>query len=161
MMDVPPPPTIPPDTPPAVIEQMEQPRPVTRECLTRVVERYQVHPIILSVVAGVEGGEIGSEMENTNATQDLGIMQINTIHLEKLAEHGITRKMVANNGCVNVSVAAWYLREVTQGVTASTPEELFSAIARYHSHTDEPNRVYTDKLMEQYRKLIGEMDHGR
>lgn len=159
-MDLPPPPTIPEHAPPALVERMEQPSPVTDQCLERVVNHYDVHPLILSLVAQVEGGAVGTAAMNSNDTADLGIMQINTVHLEKLREHGVTRKMLENNGCLNLSVAAWYLRRVTAGISVESPDELFRAIARYHSHTDEPNEVYAQKLMRRYERLMETHGNG-
>ncbi|TBW57438.1 lytic transglycosylase [Marinobacter halodurans] len=159
-MDLPPPPVIPSDTPPAIIKQMEQPSPVTQDCVDRVSAYYQVHPLVLSLVAQVEGGSTGTVAQNSNATSDLGVMQINSIHLQELKKNGITRAMVENNGCLNLSVAAWYLREVTAGIQVNSAEDWFRAIARYHSKTEQYNKVYANKLMERYKAMIEAYNYG-
>lgn len=155
MFDLPPP-TVPADTPPEVVESLEAVTPLTRECLARVTARYKVHPLILSVIARVEGGRAGMRLKNRNGTFDLGLMQINTVHLETMAQYGITETMIQNNDCINLGIAAWYVRTVAEGETASNPEGYFRAIARYHSKQEPHISVYTKKLMEAYRRLIKE-----
>ena len=158
MFDVPPPPTVPADTPIEVRASLERKTELTNVCLARISERYQVHPIILSLVARVEGGWAGARIKNTNATFDLGKMQINTIHLPELRKYGLTEKMVQNNDCINVGVSAWYIRRVTVDQTAMGTEDYFRAIARYHSKNEPHITRYTNKLMESYRAMIDEME---
>ena len=155
MFDLPPP-TVPEDAPPEMVQQLEQITPLTRECLDRVTQRYKVHPLILSVIARVEGGWAGAEIKNTNDTSDRGLLQINDVHAPFLAKHGITQKMVQNNDCINIGVAAWYVRKVTEGQTASNMEQYFRAIARYHSKNEPHISVYTEKLIEAYKELAEE-----
>jgi len=163
MMDLPPP-QVPADAPAQVIEQLEQKTPLTRQCLDRVVARYEVHPVVLGMIARVEGGWAGARIKNTNSTVDLGMMQINSIHLKELADYGITEAMLQNNECINIGVAAWYVRRVTTGLTLETPKDYFRAIARYHSKNEPHISVYAEKLMEAYRSLLNEYGvarHGR
>ncbi|WP_018404609.1 lytic transglycosylase domain-containing protein [Marinobacter gelidimuriae] len=162
MFDLPPP-IVPDDTPPTVIESLEKVTPLDRACLNRVTDRYAVHPLILSVIARVEGGQAGIRSENTDDSWDLGLMQINTIHLETLAQFGLTEAMIQNNDCINLGVAAWHVRNVTENQTASNPEGYFRAIARYHSKNEPHITVYTNKLMKAYRELVkqyGTRNHG-
>lgn len=154
MFDVPPPPTVPPEAPVEMIEQLEQPSQLTVGCLTRISKRYQVHPLILRLVATVEGGWAGARIENTNGSYDLGLMQINTIHLPQLSKYGLTEAMIQNNDCINVGVSAWYIRSVTRGQTAVGTTDYFRAIARYHSKNEPHITRYTNKLLEAYRDLI-------
>lgn len=154
MFDIPPPPTVPVDTPVEIVQRLEQKTPLTRVCLERVAARYQVHPIILSLVAQVEGGWAGAKMENTNGTYDLGKFQINTLHLPTLSNYGITESMLQNNDCVSAGVAAWYIRTVTVNQTVEEPEDYFRAIARFHSKTEKHNHRYAGKLMKAYRAMI-------
>ena len=156
MFDIPPPPTVPPETPIEMIAELEKPSELTRECVSRISSRYSVHPLILSLVIKVEGGWAGAKIKNTNETYDLGLTQINTIHLPSLAEHGLTEDMVRNNNCINLGVSAWYIRTVTQNQTASNTEDYFRAIARYHSKNEPHTTRYTNKLSEAYQQLIQE-----
>ncbi len=85
-------------------------------------------------------------------------MQINTIHLPELAQFGLTEKMLQNNECINLGVAAWYVRRVTHQITLEEPRDYFRAIARYHNKQEPHISVYTGKLMKAYENLIAE--HG-
>lgn len=155
---IPPPPTVPPTTPVEMISGFEAKTPLTMTCLKRISARYQVHPLILSLVAKVEGGWAGAKVENSNKTYDLGLMQINTIHLPELNKYGLSEAMVQNNDCINVGVAAWYIRKVTVNQVAEGTEGYFRAIGRYHSKNEPHLTRYTQKLMEAYTALIAE--HG-
>jgi hypothetical protein len=109
---------------------------------------------VLTLIATVEGGWAGAKISNTNGTSDLGLMQINTIHLKELSRHGITEPMLQNNECINLGVAAWYVRRVTDGITLNEPEDFFRAIARYHSKNEPYVTIYADKLMDAYKALL-------
>lgn len=124
------------------------------ECLERVSSRYEVHPLILSIVANVEGGWSGAKIKNTNGTYDLGLMQINTIHLEQLSNYGITERMLQNNDCISVGFAAWYIRNVTVDQTAGNSMDYFRAIARYHSKNEPHRSRYAEKLKAAFIKAL-------
>lgn len=161
MMDLPPPPSIPADAPVEVVQRFEQPTPLTMECLERVSSHYSVHPVILSLVARVEGGWTGAKIENTNGTFDLGLMQINTIHLSYLDDHGITEAMLQNNDCISVGFAAYYIRKVTLNQSAVGSEDYFRAIARYHSKNEPHLTRYANKLMDEWNEVMAERNGGR
>jgi soluble lytic murein transglycosylase-like protein len=50
----------------------------------------------------------GSHAARTGST-DLGLMQINSSHLPRLAKWGITREALMTDACLNVMVGAWLL----------------------------------------------------
>lgn len=160
MMDLPPPPMVPLDAPQELVHRLEQKTELTLECLERVVDQYDVHPVILSIIARVEGGWAGARVENTNQTYDLGKMQINTIHLEYLRRYGITEKMVQNNDCINVGYAAYYVRKVTQGQTAMDSWEYLRAIARYHSKNEPHRSNYARRLKQEFESAFGQYVKG-
>jgi hypothetical protein len=149
-----PPPTVPADAPPAFVAQMEEVRKLDQQCLDRVVQKYQVHPMVLSVIAHAEGGWAGAKIKNTDGTFDLGLMQINTIHLPELANYGITEKMLVNNECINLGVAAWYVRRVTVNQDLSDRSAFFRSIARYHNKQEPHISVYAKRLEEAFDKII-------
>lgn len=148
------PPTVPTDAPPAFIAQMEEVRKLDRPCLDRVIQKYQIHPMVLSVIAQTEGGWAGAKIRNSDGTYDLGLMQINTIHLPELARYGITEKMLVNNECINIGVAAWYIRRVTIGQNLTDRESFFRSIARYHNKQEPYISVYTKKLEEAFDRIV-------
>ncbi|KXS55572.1 MAG: lytic transglycosylase, catalytic [Marinobacter sp. T13-3] len=160
MFDVPPPPTVPPSAPVEYIQELERPSELTAECVKRVSRHYRVHPLILSLVIKVEGGWSGAKIGNTNHSYDLGLTQINSIHLPELRKYGLTEAMVRNNNCINLGVSAWYIRTVTQNQTAAGTRDYFRAIARYHSKNEPHITRYTDRLMETYEQMIEDYRNG-
>lgn len=118
-------------------------------CLLMAAQTYQVPPAALIGIYHVEGGKVGQQVGNTNGSQDLGPMQINTIWLPELAKRwGVSRehakKWVRDDPCTNVGVAAWILK----GHLNET-KNLARAIANYHSKTPSYGRVYRNKVIAQ------------
>ncbi len=122
-------------------------------CLMLASNTYQVPPAILIGIMQVEGGHIGQAAgPNTNGTYDLGPMQVNTRWMPQLARmwhvsEPTARGWVKDNGCVNVHVAAWILKQKI-GETGS----YFGGIAHYHSATPGEGSRYA-------AKVIAVMDH--
>lgn len=77
---------------------------------------------------------------NANGTKDLGIAQINTIHLGKLKQHGIHPEHLMN-ACVGTYVAGWHLASVI-----ATHGNNWRGIAAYHSLTPHFNQKYANSL---------------
>ena len=116
-------------------------------CLMLAAQTYQVPPAVLVGIMHVEGGRIGQEVRNTNGTYDLGPMQINTIWLPELADSWNVDKRTAkawvrDNGCVNVHVSAWILRQQYDRTGS-----IRGAIASYHSRTPSLGRKYATKVI--------------
>jgi len=149
-----PPPTVPTDAPPAFVVQMEEVRKLDRVCLDAVIQSYQIHPIVLSVIARTEGGWAGAKIKNTDGSYDLGLMQINTIHLPELSAFGLTEKMLVNNECINLGVAAWYVRRVTVNQDLDNRSAFFRSIARFHNKQEPHISVYAEKLEQAFERII-------
>jgi len=73
---------------------------------------------------------------NRNGSEDLGMFQINTIHLPELSRYGIGRQMLYDP-CVSAYVAAWHLARKVQLHGNS-----WHAIGAYHSESPGENGVY-------------------
>jgi len=136
---------------------LEEKTPLTEECVTAALRRYDVHPVVLSLILKVEGGYSGARIKNTDGSYDLGLAQINTIHLPELRNYGITEKMLINNDCISFGVATWHVRRVAQDQRIDTPEAFYRVVARYHSKTPKYNKSYSRKLMSAAEELIKEM----
>lgn len=117
-------------------------------CLILASNTYQVPPAVMIGIMHVESGRIGQEIgPNTNGTFDLGPMQVNSRWVPSLAKHwGVDQKTakgwVRDNGCVNVHVAAWILKQ-----KISEAGSLYGGIARYHSATPQYGRRYAAKVI--------------
>ena len=57
------------------------PTSVVDSCVKKSSIHYKLNPLVLKAILKVEGGKIGTVSKNTNGSYDLGLMQINTIHL--------------------------------------------------------------------------------
>lgn len=117
-------------------------------CLLLAANTYQVPPAVMIGIMQVEGGRVGQQVgPNFNGTYDLGPMQVNTHWAPKLARiwhvsESTARTWVRDDGCVNVHVAAWILKQKI--VEAGS---LYGGIAHYHSATPGTGARYAAKVV--------------
>jgi len=121
-------------------------------CIAYTAARYEIPANLLVAILKTEGGRVGMESRNKNGTFDLGPMQINTTWLPVLKEHGITRAMLRDDGCVNVWVGGWILRT---GLNSAS--NWWRGVGRYHSATMRPGRDlnggYAQKVWSHLQKI--------
>lgn len=122
-------------------------------CLMLASQTYKVPPAVMVGIMQIEGGRVGQEVGNTNGTYDLGPMQINTIWMPMLAEYwnvdkATARRWVRDNGCVNMHVSAWILRQQLEKYNG----QMFKAIAGYHSGTPSLGHPYAAKVVRAMDK---------
>ncbi len=117
-------------------------------CILLASNTYQVPPAVMIGIMHVEGGRIGQEVgPNFNGTYDLGPMQVNTRWIPQLQKiwkvnTHTARAWVRDDGCVNVHVAAWILRQ-----KLNETGNLWKAIAAYHSATPRFGYPYATKVI--------------
>jgi hypothetical protein len=117
-------------------------------CLLMAANTYQVPAAVMIGIMHVEGGHIGQSVgPNVNGTYDLGPMQVNSRWLPELSQlwhvdQHTALAWVRDNGCVNVHVAAWILKQ-----KISESGSLYSGIASYHSATPGLGSHYADKVI--------------
>ncbi|CAN1495863.1 invasion protein IagB [Burkholderiaceae bacterium] len=113
-------------------------------CLQSAAEFHGVNPHLLLAVLQVESGlnprAVG---KNTNGTVDLGIGQINSMHLPELQRYGVTEKHLLD-ACKGAYVSAWFLKRGLErhGYT-------WFGAAAYHSVTPVHNTRYQGLLKNQ------------
>lgn len=123
-------------------------------CLMLAAQTYSVPPAVLMGIMQVEGGKVGQAVgPNSNGTYDLGPMQINTIWIPELAkEWGVSQsqalRMVRDDACVNLHVAAWILRG-----RINSAGNLTLGIAHYHSRTPKFGHKYARKVIAAMRRM--------
>ncbi|AZE56756.1 hypothetical protein C4K03_4618 [Pseudomonas synxantha] len=85
-------------------------------CWDEMARRYDLEPELLQAIAAVESGYRPQAMNytNRNGTRDIGLMQINSIHLPRLLKQGITEERLLNEPCLSVEVGASILAEFIQ-----------------------------------------------
>lgn len=123
------------------------------KCFTAAGNHYGINPLLLKAIARQESSvnprAIGN---NTNGTQDLGMMQINTTHLRKLARSGIGRAHLMD-ACTNIAVGAWVLADAVSRHGMS-----WKAVGVYHSPTPWRQRAYAAKVA---RHLVREIQAAK
>ena len=91
-------------------------------CWEEAASRHDLEPELLQAIASVESGYRAQAMNytNRNGTRDIGLMQINSIHLPRLLKQGITEERLLSEPCLSVEVGASILAECTQILLAIT-----------------------------------------
>ena len=111
-------------------------------CIPAAAQHHRIDPRLLRAVLKVESDlRPWAFGRNANGTVDMGMAQINSIHLPELARHGIQTQHLFDP-CVASYVAAWLLRKNIDrhGLT-------WFGVAAYHSLTPEHNQRYQGLLM--------------
>ena len=107
------------------------------KCIVGAAQYHGVNPYLLRAILMVESRLNPKAMNvNTNGTRDIGVAQINSIHLPVLQNHGIKESHLMD-GCVNTYVGAWLLRKQISRYGLN-----WFGIAAYHSVTPDKNFRY-------------------
>lgn len=121
------------------------------DCVAKAANFYHIPVSLLSAVLRTEGGRVGQIHENENGSYDIGPAQINSIWLPVLAKSGITRGMVLNDRCLNISIGAWILGQSLNGANPQDPTEFWQHVGDYNSHTPFWNHIYAVKVWENLK----------
>ena len=106
-------------------------------CIQGAARQYRIHPAVLRAVLSVESRlDPSARNLNTNGTVDLGIGQINSVHLPELSRMGIEERHLLDP-CIGSYVAAWHL-----GRQLRRFGETWWGVGAYHSTTPQRNQRY-------------------
>lgn len=121
-------------------------------CTSYIADYYGLPEGALQAIHEIEGGQIGMEVRNNDGSYDRGLMQINTFWDESLARFGIDDDEVKNNGCTNVAIGAWILRQEVDRFG-----NWKDAFAAYNAGAGNlpAGRGYAQKVMAVWRRSIG------
>ena len=124
-------------------------------CMALVASVYQLPPRVLPAIQAVEGGRVGLASPNRDGSEDLGVMQINTLWLGPLARHTrmpreTVRARLLDDPCFNIAAAGLILR----GYLDETRGDLLRAVGNYHSHTPARNQGYQAKVVGAARLMF-------
>lgn len=125
-------------------------------CMATAAAFYHLPPRVLPSIQAVEGGYIGAVHADSDGSQDLGIMQVNTRWLADLAQvarmsEGEVRERLIYDGCFNIAAAAAILRAYLNEARG----DLMLAVGYYHSHTPALNLEYQSKVLASAARLFG------
>jgi len=104
---------------------------------------HEIDPRLLWSVAKIESDHNPLAVnKNSNGTIDIGIMQINSVHLAELAQFGVTKESLFDPK-VNIYIGAWILKKCVNkhGYTKN-------AITCYNGRIE--NNPYADKVIQAY-----------
>ncbi len=124
-------------------------------CILAASQFYHLPPRVLPSIQAVEGGAVGSISDNANGSQDLGVMQVNTLWIAPLAKAtGLSpaqvRTRLIDDPCFNIAAAAAILRTYLR----EEHGDIMRAIGDYHSHTPTRNTAYQAWVMASAAKLF-------
>lgn len=120
-----------------------------------VAQIYSLPPRVLPSIQRVEGGAPGVVHHNVNGSQDLGVMQINTLWLPYLSiytslQQGEVRARLLGRVCFNIAAAGLIMRIYLDEAGG----DLMRAVGNYHSHTPALNLDYQMRVMRSAARLF-------
>lgn len=122
--------------------------PTRNACILAAATRYQVPVDLIRAIIRTEGGTTGQTVGNKNGSRDMGLMQVNTIHLSTFARLGITREMIINDECLNIQLGTFILhRELSRG------GDFWTNVGAYNSRTPVHNVRYRAKVYNNLQKI--------
>ncbi|QMI49763.1 lytic transglycosylase domain-containing protein [Burkholderia sp. MBR-1] len=129
------------------------------QCIEHVARKYGRDPGLYYAIAQVESsGCKNLTHRNTNGTDDIGCMQINSSLLPFLAQYGITREALRNDWCLNVHVGGWVLEEKIRrfGPTWEAVGAYNTACSKLKGQACVDSRMkYISKVSAAYRQWLG------
>ncbi len=126
-------------------------------CMALTSAFYQLPPRVLPSIQTVEGGRPGLASPNRNGSEDLGVMQINTLWIGPLARHtGLppaeVRDRLLHDACFNIAAAGLVFRIYLDEARG----DLMRAVGNYHSHTPVRHQAYQAKVMRSATRMFGQ-----
>lgn len=126
------------------------------DCWDVTANRYRLDPLLLYAIAQVESNlDLAARNVNRNGTRDIGLMQINSIHLPRLAKYGVTERRLREDACTSIITGAWILAGFVQQFGYG-----WEAVGAYNAGTGQTRaslrKRYADKVRKRYAILVAE-----
>jgi hypothetical protein len=130
-------------------------------CMVHVAMYWHLPPRVLPSIQAVEGGFVGSISHNTDGSDDLGVMQVNTLWLQPLSRvTGLpvaeVRRLLIFDGCFNIGAAGM----IMDFYRIKAHGDLNQAVGDYHSHTPALHDDYLARVLAAARRLFGHAGGG-
>jgi len=122
-------------------------------CWEKASQRHRVESRLLRAIAVVESGmDPRARNTNRNGTYDIGLMQINSMHLPALASKGITEESLLSSPCQSIMEGAGILSDMM-----SRFDDRWEAVGAYNAGTAPGRKAlrmrYARRIWEVYRSL--------
>ncbi|HET6306373.1 MAG TPA: lytic transglycosylase domain-containing protein [Rhodopila sp.] len=123
---------------------------------------YHIPPRVLPSIQAVEGGGVGVVHRNADGSEDLGVMQINTLWVRPLARvshlsEAEVRDRLLDKPCFNIAAAGLIVRSYL----AETRGDLLRAVGDYHSHTPVLNQAYQAQVLHSATAMFDQANHSQ
>lgn len=115
------------------------------DCLDDAAQFHRVNVQLVRAIAQQESGMRANAVNtNSDGSEDIGLMQINSSWLPKLARYGITRQRLFD-ACVNGYVGTWILASNIKQFGAT-----WKAVGAYNAVSTNKQLIYANHI---YRRL--------
>jgi hypothetical protein len=118
------------------------------ECLNHAAITYHVPAKLILAIMKAEGGKNGMANKNKNGSIDYGVMQVNSIWLNKIGAYGFSAKDLQYDACKNVEVGSWIISQ-----SVANGENAWLGVGNYHSHTPIHNQAYSNTIQKNLGKI--------
>jgi hypothetical protein len=124
-------------------------------CMVLVASIYHLPARVLPSIQDVEGGHKYSIYHDVNGSEDLGVMQVNSLWIPALSRYtGLDPQTIKtrllDKPCFNIAAAGAILRTYLN----ESNGDLMIAVGDYHSHTPGLNKSYQLKVMEAAKRMF-------
>ncbi|MBB3211518.1 soluble lytic murein transglycosylase-like protein [Herbaspirillum sp. Sphag1AN] len=128
---------------------------VHARCFDEAGKKHAIDPLLLEAIAYVESSMNPKAVNvNRNGTQDIGLMQINSSHLQRLEKQGVTRELLLSDSCLSVMVGAEILAQfIARFGYTWRAVGAYNAGAGLGKQRDELRDRYAQKVVKQYQIL--------
>ena len=124
-------------------------------CMVLVAAYNNLPPRVLPAIQAVEGGRVGLTRPDSDGSEDLGVMQVNSRWIAPIASatgvpEPVVRTRLTDDACYNIAAAGVVLATYL----AEEKGDLMRAIGDYHSHTPALNQDYQEQVMAAARAMF-------
>lgn len=124
------------------------------DCFEKAGRKYAIDPLMLEAIATVESSMNSRALHrNGNGSEDVGLMQINSVHFPYLAQRGVTRARLRNDACLSIMVGA----EILAGFIARFGYT-WRAVGAYNAGGGQAREGlrerYAARVVRRYRALV-------
>jgi hypothetical protein len=125
-------------------------------CMASVAAAYHLPPRVLPSIQAVEGGRPGVVHVNTDGSQDLGVMQVNTRWVQPVAWQtgvapAVAERRLLLDGCFSIAVAGAIMRIYLNEAHGN----LLLAVGHYNSHSPVLAQAYQLRVLHAATRLFG------